>query len=560
MKKRIIYAIAAALAISFASSCSQQNDFVQPIDELVEVSFNLSIEGKTSTRAISDGTGANQLTYAVFNDLGEIVVEKNVEDAPKDLLSGHSVTFTLAKGHTYRAVFWAQNKECAAYSISDEMDLTVDYAGVNNDEKRDAFYAYADIAVDGQTVETIVLKRPFAQVNVGSYKYDVDLAKELGVVITKSVAKIKDVPNTLSLYDGTFTGGKDVVVPSSEDVEDYPCEDVTYVEGAIPTEKLVVDVDENGVKEEYEYLSMWYILADEASSIHEMEFELIADNGDVYTINSGLGSVPVQRNWRTNIIGQFLTGTVGFKIKVDHKYDADDVVNNGVYYNFNENVTIENRAFVFNNLGNSATFASENGEILTMNNVSFAGKIAHIDFGEYRSGGNYVDFNNILTNVSVENLTFSSAINKHIPPTGSTAKFGTAVWLRGHSELKDCTFKGSVCATPGVYTCDAAVVNLSDATITDSEIERLYVYEHSKVTLNGTTKIKTLTSGALESAQGGKLIIGSGVEVDVIEVVKHSTYPANIEIQAGAKVGTINFHGAVQTKFVNNGTVTTINP
>lgn len=560
MKKRIIYAIAAALAISFASSCSQQNDFVQPMDELVEVSFNLSIEGKTSTRAISDGTGANQLTYAVFNDLGEIVVEKNVEDAPKDLLSGHSVTFTLAKGHTYRAVFWAQNKECTAYSLSDEMDLTVDYAGVNNDEKRDAFYAYADIAVDGQTVETIVLKRPFAQVNVGSYKYDVDLAKELGVVITKSVAKIKDVPNTLSLYDGTFTGGKDVVVPSSEDVEDYPCEDVTYVEGAIPTEKLVVDVDENGVKEEYEYLSMCYILADEASSIHEMEFELIADNGDVYTINSGLGSVPVQRNWRTNIIGQFLTGTVGFKIKVDHKYDADDVVNNGVYYNFNENVTIENRAFVFNTLGNSATFASENGEILTMNNVSFAGKIAHIDFGEYRSGGNYVDFNNILTNVSIENLTFNSAINKHIPPTGSTAKFGTAVWLRGHSELKDCTFKGSVCATPGVYTCDAAVVNLSDATITDSEIERLYVYEHSQVTLKGTTKIQTLTSGAIVSAQGGKLIIGSGVEVDVIEVVNHSGYPANIEIESGAKVGTINFHGALQTAFINNGTVTTINP
>lgn len=153
-----------------------------------------------------------------------------------------------------------------------------------------------------------------------------------------------------------------------------------------------------------------------------------------------------------------------------------------------------------------------------------------------------------------------SAINKHIPPTGSTAKFGTAVWLRGHSELKDCTFKGSVCATPGVYTCDAAVVNLSDATITDSEIERLYVYEHSQVTLKGTTKIQTLTSGAIVSAQGGKLIIGSGVEVDVIEVVNHSGYPANIEIESGAKVGTINFHGALQTAFINNGTVTTINP
>ena len=120
MKNRI-YAIAAVLAIPIASSCSHHQDFIQSTDEAVEVSFNLSVDGKTSTRAISDGTGVDQLTYAVFNDQGEIVVAKNVEDAPNDLLSGHSVTFTLAKGHTYRAVFWAQNKECTAYSLSDEM-------------------------------------------------------------------------------------------------------------------------------------------------------------------------------------------------------------------------------------------------------------------------------------------------------------------------------------------------------------------------------------------------------------------------------------------------------
>ena len=81
MKNRI-YAIAAVLAIPIASSCSHHQDFIQSTDEAVEVSFNLSVDGKTSTRAISDGTGVDQLTYAVFNDQGEIVVAKNVEDAP----------------------------------------------------------------------------------------------------------------------------------------------------------------------------------------------------------------------------------------------------------------------------------------------------------------------------------------------------------------------------------------------------------------------------------------------------------------------------------------------
>ena len=55
--------------------------------------------------------------------------------------------------------------------------------------------------------------------------------------------------------------------------------------------------------------------------------------------NQGLNAVPVQRNWRTNIIGKILTGDVTFNITIDPIYDgeynngeAQPVNINGVYY------------------------------------------------------------------------------------------------------------------------------------------------------------------------------------------------------------------------------------
>jgi hypothetical protein len=89
----------------------------------------------------------------------------------------------------------------------------------------------------------------------------------------------------------------------------------------------LVDVDKNGESEVYEYLSMSYLLADTTSSTHKMSFTFT--NNSVATLvshlNSGLDFVPIQRNWRTNILGQILTGGISFNIKVDPIYEDDHI-------------------------------------------------------------------------------------------------------------------------------------------------------------------------------------------------------------------------------------------
>lgn len=184
MKKVILLSFA---IFALLGSCTTEKE-PTITTENVEVSFALDLQSIPSTRAISDGTGATQLSYGVFNDSGELVIGKVVKNDVTTLLSqaGHTMTISLAKGQSYNVVFWAQNPQCSAYTVSDDMQLTIDYQGVNNDELRDAFFGVTEtFKVENNLTVSVVLKRPFAQVNVGAFPFDLEHVKELGVDIDR---------------------------------------------------------------------------------------------------------------------------------------------------------------------------------------------------------------------------------------------------------------------------------------------------------------------------------------------------------------------------------------
>ena len=226
MKKLTVLSLA---VFALLGSCTIENEPNLSVEE-VAVNFALDVQSIPSTRAISDGTGATQLMYGVFNDAGELVIGKAVKNDVTGLTSnaGYTMSISLAKGQSYNVVFWAQNPNCQAYTVSDDMQLTIDYQGVNNDESRDAFYGVTEtFKVEGNKTVSVVLKRPFAQVNVGAFPFDLEHVKELGVDIATSAATIQGVANQLNMLTGEATG----------EVE------VNYSLNAIPTEDLLVDVD-----------------------------------------------------------------------------------------------------------------------------------------------------------------------------------------------------------------------------------------------------------------------------------------------------------------------------
>lgn len=543
-RKIYLWGIATIIALFFAS-CSQTEP--ENLSNEAEVTFTLNIENAIATRAISDGTGANQITFAIFNEDGsEIFTPKTSRTiSGNQLLKGVEIKATLVKGNTYKACFWAQNSNCTAYSISEDMKVTINYEGLNNDETRDAFFAYTEpFTVDVNPRLRVILKRPFAQINVGSTKDDIDAITASGVKVSKSEAIIEDIPSELNLFNGNT---------------DKPV-NVNYALAAMPKEKLYVDTDGDSIKEEFTYLSMSYVLADTLSSTHKMKFNFPDDNStEVIEMATGLETVPAKRNWRTNILGNILSGDIQFRIKIDPQYEGDININNGAYYNFSEETTIENCTFVFDNNDTLATFASTGGQLLTFRNVTFTGYIGAISFGEYRMGydGSRFNHNNYLENVVLKNFTN----NYYIVDAGN--KVAPSVVVYGNSTLKNCTMTGSKTLAPAEYYCaDLGITARANVLIDGGVYENAYLWAQSKTTIQGA-KFKKIVAGVLNHTNTN-LVIKAGTEIDTLRIAwgGFSTYSPKFTIEAGAKINVLDYTGTASTNRTNvsiaEGTVTTI--
>ena len=331
MNKKLFLGMFAAAGMLFATSCSNDElDVVQSGNE-AQVTFSLGLEGGIATRAISDGKSADILYYAIYNADKKLITTINgftnglltKENAFPNGSKQDVVEVTLAKGQEYTAVFWAQDASCDAYTVTAETDglkVAVDYDGDNNDETRDAFFKAETFTVTGNTEIPVVLKRPFAQINVGVTEADWKAAVESGIEITKSKVVIKNAANSINLLDGTVSGE----------------EEVTYDFSTIPAkftdaETLEVDVNRDGTiqnDEKFVYLSMSYILTDNGADRTTLEadglqFTFSPATGEDIVFDEGLHAVPVQRNWRTNILGKILTGDIQFNIEIDQRFIDD---------------------------------------------------------------------------------------------------------------------------------------------------------------------------------------------------------------------------------------------
>ena len=311
MKKILIPAISLA-AVLLTGACSIDERISGGNGDEAMLTLNMGLDGAVQTRAIGDGTGADHLTYAVFDETGRI---EGIKQVSKDVTFPTTETITLAKGQTYRIAFWAQNKACTAYKVSDDMVVTINYEGaLSNDENRDAFFKTVEVTVTGDEELDVKLTRPFAQLNVGIYESDWTAGEAAGIVISKSMAVVKQAASTLNLLDGTV--GTPV--------------DVKFDFAPIPTDALSVDLDGDGTTENYKYLSMNYILpydgttGDASTTLSDLEFTFHPEAGNNITLTQGLDAVPVQRNWRTNIIGQILSGDLSLNISIDPGFNGDN--------------------------------------------------------------------------------------------------------------------------------------------------------------------------------------------------------------------------------------------
>lgn len=299
--KKILSLLFTAVVVFAVASC--QNDRLNVVDGgSVQVTMSLGVNDGLATRA--GDSAADKLVYAVYDANGQLVSEMAaIENAFQG--GAQNVSLTLAKGETYTVAFWAQTSSCDAYTVvagENGMTVEVDYNGLNNDESRDAFFAAETFTVEETVAIDVVLRRPFAKVNMGVTAEDWNAAKATGVNVVESKAVISNAATTLNVNDGTVAG--DVTVSYG-----YAAIPAVATKAAPEAQDFIV----NG--KPYKLLSSSYVLAGENKSISDgIQFSLITDAGKEIEVSEGLNNVPLQRNFSTNVLGTALTGAVDFTV------------------------------------------------------------------------------------------------------------------------------------------------------------------------------------------------------------------------------------------------------
>ena len=530
------------------------------------VEFSLDLEGAMSSRAISDGKKADRLMYGVFEKVPASnpdgytltqVIEKTVIDinGNENLIDGYNLAISLLRGKTYQVVFWAQDADCLSYTVDKAMKVTVDYEGVNNDELRDAFFATQQVTVSSNSSINVTLKRPFAQVNVGAFNSEYDYAKSLGVEVNQSKAIIKGVSNQIDLLTGVASGNVDV----------------EYTFGNIPGETLKgVDSNNDQNAEMYKWVSMSYLLASPVQTTHEMKFYFINSSNPESQIEFNPDKlVPIQRNYRTNLVGQVLSSSFKFKINIDHYYEDERNNPRHVYYVFNESTTIENTEFALNEAaaGNWCVFTTPKGNkdksiVLTFNDVQFSGGLYGVMFGEdwreFNPATNKLEgvtsyCSSIINNVTAHNVKVFNCV------TNYSNHMSILFYLRGNTIVNNCVWDGTTTVNnipinpcTGDYdgdpvddnvAYDCGVPNGCVSKIDQSSIGSMYVWEQGEVNITNSN-IGYIRNAAIkiDGKQWG-LVIGEGTTVELLDSSAPGSYTPHIKIKNGATVKKLNMNG-----------------
>ncbi|MCQ2345226.1 MAG: hypothetical protein MJZ82_00465 [Paludibacteraceae bacterium] len=203
----------------------------------------------------------------------------------------------LVFGHKYNFLFWADNTTAAAYDVTDlnnvKLNVTNDGYAANLDE-RDAFSAaILDTVITANFLGNVTLRRPFAQLNLRAT--DLMLLSDEEISKMANMTMTYEAPTEFNVATGVASAPATMTV------------DFASIYAALADTTTV---------------TMDYILADTMKSLVDFAFAIPALN---YTRD--FTNVPVQRNYRTNLIGALFTLQGTFDVVIDQNWETPDYNN-----------------------------------------------------------------------------------------------------------------------------------------------------------------------------------------------------------------------------------------
>lgn len=305
-------AICALAALTFAS-CQKENADGNMDDQSSVVSINLT-SPLMGTKAFADGNTVNTVHVHVYkvdaNENLSYIAPTTGSPTKEVTMTGGSATYSarLVTGQKYTFVFWA-DYQADGYTSPYTYDavnqtIRVNYNAACNDEKRDAFYAVIpNVTITGAYSQSVPLKRPFAQVNFGVTTADYDAAVAAGVTVNGAAVKCTKAANAINLLNGTTSGEVDA----------------TFATATLPSETLTA------ANTSYKYVAMNYVLVGkDAKTLSEITLTLNATGAVSGIPEYTYTNIPLQGNYRTNIVGDLFTSPASINITVDSNFEGDN--------------------------------------------------------------------------------------------------------------------------------------------------------------------------------------------------------------------------------------------
>ena len=249
----------------FIISCNSHH-LISDDDELGTVLFTAELP--KDTRAYGNASNVDVIYADVFDKNGKKLFRTSSNITSSDI----RINISLAKGNKYDVIFWAQNSTSSAYDTSDLSSIKMlDTYAVNNYDDAETMDAFFAVCKDVEVVSTpysVELKRPLAQINVGT----------LGPSKPTKIC-IQGVATTFAPMDKSMSDYQDVTFS-------YPMSDQQFM------------ADGNT----YNYLAMAYVFAPILNE-QVLDVELTFDEGQTSEKSITLSDIHIQANKKSNIIG-----------------------------------------------------------------------------------------------------------------------------------------------------------------------------------------------------------------------------------------------------------------
>ena len=295
MKKLIFLLLAMPLIFS---SCSQDEEY--SAGETVQVNFYAQLPQELGTRA-SSTLSVDRVYCAVFEGENEIKnLRKTIEIVPDG-----EIVFSprLIKGRTYNIVFWASKD--GAYNVENMTAITRNTGVAEADF--DAFTATTTVTVENSVGLNITLVRPIAQLNMGVTPEDWQgvAGSNTFNMLPKNIVLSFEGKDTFNALEGKAVG-----------------------ESKTLTYNLEVSGDEFTCKgNTYKNIAMCYVLAESEKQLVDLTYTISAEGNKIIRQDVGIPSVPLQRNYMTNVVGGLLTGTITYTINFGGAFLTGDDFN-----------------------------------------------------------------------------------------------------------------------------------------------------------------------------------------------------------------------------------------